>query len=36
MLEIHDRAEELTSAPIKRERAGRKGVAADYVLQSFP
>jgi hypothetical protein len=35
MLEIHDRAEELTSAPVKRERAGRKGVAADYVLQGI-
>jgi hypothetical protein len=34
MLEIHDRAAELSSALVKRERAGRKGVAADYVLQT--
>jgi hypothetical protein len=32
MLEIHDRAAELTSAPVKREGRSRKA-AAGYVLQ---
>jgi hypothetical protein len=36
MLEIHDRAAELTSAPVKGEGAGVEKAAADYVLQSFP